>query len=154
MLTVHSLKKTFDLQTIFENVSFSLNPGERAGLVGPNGCGKTTLLRILAGEETANAGVVSRDPDLRIGYLPQGFEPDPDAAVGEVIGRAAGTAEALEAELTAAAVALMERPNDPDLTAQYDACCAGSKKPKPGARRRSWPGWGWIGSTRTCRWAC
>jgi ATP-binding cassette, subfamily F, member 3 len=121
MLTVHSLKKTYDLQTIFENVSFSLNAGDRAGLVGPNGCGKTTLLRILTGEETANAGVVSRAPDLRVGYLPQGFEPDPDAAVGQVIGRAAGSAEALEAELTAAAVALMERPDDPALTAQYDA---------------------------------
>ena len=54
--------------------------------------------------------MVSRDPDLRMGYLPQGFEPDPDAAVGQVIGRAAGSAEALEAELAAAAVALMAAP--------------------------------------------
>jgi ATPase subunit of ABC transporter with duplicated ATPase domains len=71
MLTVHHLSKSYELQTLFENVSFSLNPGERIGLVGPNGCGKTTLLRILAGEESASSGTLSRDPRLRIGYLPQ-----------------------------------------------------------------------------------
>jgi len=86
MLTVSHLTKTYDFQSIFEDISFSLNPGERVGLVGPNGCGKTTLLRILMGEEMPDSGTISRDPDLRIGYLSQGFTPDPQATLGEIIG--------------------------------------------------------------------
>jgi ATP-binding cassette subfamily F protein 3 len=120
MLTAHHLSKSYELQTLFENVSFSLNAGERAGLVGPNGCGKTTLLRILAGVEEANSGTVSRDPYLRIGYLPQGFTPDQSATLGEVMGAAAGEARALEDELTAAALALTQAPQDAALQAAYD----------------------------------
>lgn len=120
MLTAHHLNKSFNLQNLFENVTFSLNPGERLGLIGPNGCGKTTLLRILAGEEPADSGHVSCDPYLRIGYLPQGFEPDPGATLGEVIGRAAGSSVALEAELAETAAALAQRSADPALQHAYD----------------------------------
>ncbi|MCU0486306.1 MAG: ATP-binding cassette domain-containing protein [Anaerolineales bacterium] len=120
MLTVSHLSKSYDFQTLFENVSFSLNPGERVGLVGPNGCGKTTLLRILAGVETADSGTVSRDPDLRIGYLTQGFDGDPAATVGAIIGERAGEAEVLEAELAGTAEALAGDPDDPALQAAYD----------------------------------
>jgi ATP-binding cassette subfamily F protein 3 len=120
MLTAHSLKKSFDSQILFENVSFSLNPGERVGLVGPNGCGKTTLLRILAGMETPSAGSISRDPRLRIGYLPQGFEPDPADTIHAIVGRSAGDASALETELAAVAGLLAACPEDPTLGAAYD----------------------------------
>ncbi|MBT0160937.1 ABC-F family ATP-binding cassette domain-containing protein, partial [Candidatus Bathyarchaeota archaeon A05DMB-2] len=101
VLTVHHLSKSFDHQLLFENVTFSLNPAERVGLIGPNGCGKTTLLRILIGEEQATSGYVRRDPHLRIGYLPQGFELEQDISLGELIGRKVGDARVLEDELSA-----------------------------------------------------
>lgn len=120
MLTVHHLSKSYELQILFENVSFSLNPGERVGLVGPNGCGKTTLLRILANVETASSGTVSRDPHLRIGYLPQGFTPELNTSLAEVIGKIVGDPQALELELTAAARALAIAPSDREAQAAYD----------------------------------
>ena len=120
MLTVHHLSKSYNLQVLFEKVSFSLNAGERAGLVGLNGCGKTTLLRILAGLETPTGGYVSCPTEVRIGYLPQGFEPDPTATVGEIIGQAAGSAKGLEEELTSTAEQLVHQPDDIQLQLRYD----------------------------------
>lgn len=120
MLTAHQLSKSYDIQPLFQDVSFSINPGERVGLIGPNGCGKTTLLRILAGEERPDDGHVKAAPGLRIGYLPQGFELDPEQTVAEVIGQAAGDPEALEGEVARLALALAESPERADLQAAYD----------------------------------
>ena len=75
MLTAHHLHKTYGIQPILQDISFSISNNERAGLIGPNGCGKTTLMRILAGFEQPDSGtVVSTRPKLRIGYLAQGME--------------------------------------------------------------------------------
>jgi ATP-binding cassette subfamily F protein 3 len=65
------LSKHFGAQDIFENVSLQIAHGERTALVGPNGVGKTTLLRILAGLEVASDGHMHRAKGLRDGYLPQ-----------------------------------------------------------------------------------
>lgn len=72
MLHVSRLSKSYGIQTILDDVSFVLNRGERAGLVGVNGAGKTTLLRIIAGIEQADAGFARLDAHATLGYLPQG----------------------------------------------------------------------------------
>jgi ATP-binding cassette subfamily F protein 3 len=132
MLTAHRLSKSFELQTLFENVSFSLNPGERTGLVGPNGCGKTTLIRILAGLESPSRGHVNRDLHLRIGYLPQGFEPDPVLSLDQIIRQHTGNIAALEDELAAIAQALAYLPSNPDLQSQYDELLRRNQLSEPG----------------------
>ena len=73
MLSVNNLAKSFADQLIFQNISFVISPGERVGLLGPNGCGKTTLLRIIAAEEQPDRGSVFIDPHTRVGYLRQGL---------------------------------------------------------------------------------
>jgi ATP-binding cassette subfamily F protein 3 len=75
MLSIHQLSKSFGVETILSQISFTVNAGERVGLVGPNGCGKTTLLRIIAGQERPDSGSVRFSPgSLRVGYLPQGAQ--------------------------------------------------------------------------------
>ncbi|MDZ7780525.1 MAG: ATP-binding cassette domain-containing protein [Gemmatimonadota bacterium] len=71
MISVSNLEKSFGDHTLFSDVSFQLNPGERYGLVGANGSGKTTLLGILTGEEEATSGQVSIPKDVRLGVLRQ-----------------------------------------------------------------------------------
>ncbi|HET9914112.1 MAG TPA: ABC-F family ATP-binding cassette domain-containing protein, partial [Anaerolineales bacterium] len=71
LITASSLSKSFGAEDLFANVSFSVVKGARLALVGPNGIGKTTLLRILIGAEEPSSGVVTRAKSLRIGYLPQ-----------------------------------------------------------------------------------
>src|SRR5512136_634934 len=71
LITVSSLSKSFGAEDLFSGVSFSIAKGARFALVGPNGIGKTTLLRILLGLEIPSEGTVTRAKSLRIGYLPQ-----------------------------------------------------------------------------------
>jgi ATP-binding cassette, subfamily F, member 3 len=71
LITASSLSKSFGAEDLFANVSFSVAKGARLALVGPNGIGKTTLLRILLGQEEPSSGTVTRARNIRIGYLPQ-----------------------------------------------------------------------------------
>jgi ATP-binding cassette subfamily F protein 3 len=71
MIRVENLKKSFGYQVLFNGVSFKLNPKERIGLIGRNGHGKTTLLRLIIGEESPDAGRVSVPKHYRIGYVRQ-----------------------------------------------------------------------------------
>src|SRR5512143_1180841 len=71
LITVSSLSKSFGAEDLFSGVTFSVAKGARLALVGPNGIGKTTLLRILIGQEEPSGGTVTRAKSLRIGYLSQ-----------------------------------------------------------------------------------
>ena len=89
MLQISNVSKTYGDDTILANVSFVVNPGDRAGLVGPNGCGKTTLLRIIVGQEKPDQGSVRLSPaGVTLGYLAQSLEFDPGATVGDVMRQA------------------------------------------------------------------
>ncbi len=71
MIQLSSAGKHFGSKTLFEGLDWLVNPGERVGLVGGNGTGKSTLLKVLAGIETLDEGSLSAAKGITTGYLPQ-----------------------------------------------------------------------------------
>jgi ATP-binding cassette subfamily F protein 3 len=74
MLQIESVHKQFSTKVLFDSASAHLRPHTRVGLVGPNGTGKTTLFKMILGEESPDEGTLRKRPRLRIGYLPQELE--------------------------------------------------------------------------------
>ena len=95
LFSANELRLAYGHQTLLDGVTVAISAGEKVGLVGRNGCGKTSLLKILANENQADSGELSARRGLRIGYLPQEFELDPDLSVHENI--AAGAADVASA---------------------------------------------------------
>src|SRR5712691_3344841 len=71
MIQVEDIAKAYAGQRLFRELSWRIPDGARIGLVGPNGIGKTTLCRLLAGLEEPDAGRISRPREATVGYLPQ-----------------------------------------------------------------------------------
>jgi ATP-binding cassette subfamily F protein uup len=94
LLSVSELRLAFGLQRLLDGATLSVLPGEKVGLVGRNGCGKTSMFRILAGDAAADSGEISRRRGLRVGYLPQEFELQADKTVRQNIEM--GAADLLE----------------------------------------------------------
>ena len=85
LLSASEIRLSYGTQILLDGISLTVAPGEKVALVGRNGCGKTSLLKILSGENPPDAGDISRRRGLRIGYLPQEFELNPEATVLENI---------------------------------------------------------------------
>lgn len=83
MIQVSNLSKAYGTQVIFDDISFTINAGERVGLVGRNGYGKTTLLRIITGEERPDEGVVGIPNNYTVGYLSQYLQFREDSVLKE-----------------------------------------------------------------------
>ena len=83
MISVDGLKVEFSVKPLFEDVSFVINDRDRIALVGKNGAGKSTMLKILCGQEKPTAGTVSVPNDTTIGYLPQVMKLTDDTTVRE-----------------------------------------------------------------------
>src|SRR5437762_9926032 len=88
LLSCNGLERGFDEGPLFTNVGFELFAGERVGLVGPNGIGKTTLMKILAGQDRPDTGSVRRHAGARVALLRQ----QPDFAPGRTLFEEARTA--------------------------------------------------------------
>ena len=87
MLHIESISKQYPTKTLFSEASAHLRPNTRVGLVGPNGTGKTTLLRMIIGEDAPEDGIIRQRPHLRIGYLPQELETLPGRTILEATHR-------------------------------------------------------------------
>jgi len=80
-LDVQNLTKSFGALVLFENISFSVAQGQRVGLIAKNGTGKSTLLSLLAGHDTADSGSIIFRRDIKVGILEQSPVFDPDETV-------------------------------------------------------------------------
>ena len=78
----------FGSQVLFENISYVVNKRDKIALVGKNGAGKTTMLRIITGEQQPTSGTVARQADITIGYLPQQMQLKDELTVKQEAGRA------------------------------------------------------------------
>lgn len=85
ILSVSNISKSFGSQTVFEHVSFTINEREKVALVGRNGCGKTTLIKCILGEESIDKGTISKNNSMRLGVLSQVVIEDESKTVKEVI---------------------------------------------------------------------
>jgi len=129
LLSLEGIARQVAGRTLFSGVNLAVRPGDRIGLVGPNGTGKTTLLRIAAGLETHDAGRISVARDARVALLRQEIDPGRELSVREEAASALAGLEALEAELRALE-AEMERAGragrevSAGLALRYDRCRA------------------------------
>jgi ATP-binding cassette, subfamily F, member 3 len=122
MLTAHHIYKSYGIQPILEDISFSISNSERLGLIGPNGCGKTTLMRILADLEQPDAGtVVLTRSNLRIGYLAQGMDFDDEQTLQTSLNLDPTTPAGIESEIASLASAIARDPDDSAIQHKYDA---------------------------------
>ncbi len=97
MVDFNNVTRQHGQQVLFVDASFKVNPGEKVGLVGPNGSGKTTIFRLILGEERADEGSVERPRRLTIGYFRQDFAEWRDKSVlTETMAGAGAVAEAGE----------------------------------------------------------
>ncbi|MCM8797718.1 MAG: ATP-binding cassette domain-containing protein, partial [Candidatus Omnitrophica bacterium] len=71
MITINNLSKSYGKRVLFENISLTINRGEKIGLIGPNGSGKSTLFSIILGETESSGGNIQTIKNIYIGYLPQ-----------------------------------------------------------------------------------
>lgn len=106
--SVSGLKKFYGAEMVFENITFELHSNERVGLIGQNGCGKTTLMKILMGEENYQEGSLTFGKGVTLGYLHQIFTCQEDTTVREVLEQAFEEVWKLKEELRSVEIKMRE----------------------------------------------
>ena len=127
MISIDNVTVSFGGWTLFDQISFLVNPKDRIGLVGKNGAGKTTLLRIITGEQQPTSGAVTRNSDCTIGYLPQQMKVADTTTLIDETAKAFAEVLEIEAEIERITMALAERedydsPEYEQLMHRLDEC--------------------------------
>ncbi len=112
LIRLHNVTLKYEQQLILRSVFFRLQPGERVGLIGRNGTGKTSVLKLILGQVPPTEGTVEFEPGLKIGYFSQFSSLDGTLSVQQVLETLFADFQVLEAELAEAA-ALLEIVEDP-----------------------------------------
>lgn len=95
-LSVEGLSKSYGIKTLFSDVTFGIEKGDKTALIASNGSGKSTLLKILVGRESMDSGTVTFANDIRIGYLEQLPKYDAELTIREVISQGHSVMDAVE----------------------------------------------------------
>ncbi|MGM0636339.1 MAG: ATP-binding cassette domain-containing protein [Bacteroidota bacterium] len=109
MIHINSLSVSFGGEYLFENISFRLTAGDRVGLIGKNGAGKSTMLKILAGEQSFDGGDLAKEKGISVGFLKQDIDFEKGRTVIEEAYQAFEKIKSLESELAEINTQLAER---------------------------------------------
>lgn len=128
LVTLAQISKRFGSQKLFNDLSFAINQRDRVGLIGPNGKGKSTLLKIIAGEEEEDSGTIFRQRDLRIVHIAQTAKFLENKSAFEVVHSAASAAAISEAESLTLAYRALAEVGFEDDTALVSTLSGGQRK--------------------------
>lgn len=115
LLTAEYLSKSYSEKILFENISIGINEGDKIGVIGVNGTGKSTLLKVISGSETADSGKITKGNNVRIEYLPQTPLFYDDVTVIEQIFKGNSSIMKLIIEYEEVLIKLDNNPNDNEL---------------------------------------
>ena len=136
-LEVKHIHKTYGAMTVLEDVSFSLAKGQKVGLVGDNGSGKTTILKILAGIVEPDGGTLSFRKGISVGYMPQDTSLTTNETVRDYLCRVSGlNVFEKRSEYSAKTLAESERGNGRDFERRVNVALAGFGLSKVSSDRR------------------
>ena len=109
MVSIQNLSVEFSAKSLFDNINYVINPRDRIALVGKNGAGKSTMLKIIAGIQSPTSGKVSMPRDITVGYLPQQMELNDTLTVKEEVRKAFAHIDDLKRKLDEATEELSSR---------------------------------------------
>lgn len=115
LVRLYNISKKYDSKLIFHDIFFRLSKGDRIGLIGKNGTGKTTILKLILGQEEPTEGTIEIEKDVKIGYFSQFSELNGEQTIQEVLEEVFSGIKAIEEELFEIEIKLDESPKGREL---------------------------------------